>query len=389
MPRSASAPELLLNGRFLSRPMTGVDRTALNLSLCLARLANKGEVKLSIALPADAPDDQSVRSILALPSDCPILRSRLKGYLWEQFALLLARPKAVLLNLCNTGPSLRTRQLVLMHDAQVFDAPDSYSRPFRLVYRLLQPLLGRRSLLLATVSDHSRWRLSFHGIGKARQIHVLSNAADHMDDIEPEASILDHANLQQGQYMLTIGSAAPHKNISVLLQAMTSHAPLLVIAGGGPAVAAIVAKYPGENVVHLGRVSDGELKALYQGARMFLFPSITEGFGLPPLEAMACGCPVVASNRGAIPEVCGDAAVYCDAQDAASWTRAFNMLNRKPEQRDELIRRGRARAAQFSWMASATQVVRLVRTAAIQADNRQLRTDFPGASRQQPEMGEL
>jgi glycosyltransferase involved in cell wall biosynthesis len=106
-------------------------------------------------------------------------------------------------------------------------------------------------------------------------------------------------------------------------------------------------------VKRVGYVSDGELRALYEHAACFVYPSLYEGFGLPPLEAMACGCPVLASDAAAIPEVCGDAALYCDARSPGDLAARLGALMREPALRRTLAERGRARAAQFSWRRAA------------------------------------
>jgi glycosyltransferase involved in cell wall biosynthesis len=110
----------------------------------------------------------------------------------------------------------------------------------------------------------------------------------------------------------------------------------------------------------LGHISDNELKALYENARLFLFPSLTEGFGFPVLEAMSCGCPVIASTAGAIPEIAGEAAVPCDPRDQAAWTRTIDALQDDARQLADLSVRGRVRASQFTWRRAAQKIVSIL-----------------------------
>ncbi|WP_206244422.1 glycosyltransferase family 4 protein [Novosphingobium terrae] len=348
----------LINGRFLSRPTTGVDRVAIELVRALQKRRNAGApIELSIAVPADAPGDGAIRASLNLDADCPILRSRHRGYGWEQIALPMLQPDAMLLSLCNMGPVLRRRQLVLMHDAQIYDAPGSYSPAFRCAYRLLQPLLARRAQHIATVSDHSAQRLRHHRVGGLRDFHVLPNGIDHLDAIIPDDTILSRLGLQPGSYLLAIGAKAFHKNIPMLLAA---HAALpaprlpLVLVGGGEA---------GEDVISTGRVSDGELKALYSHARLFLLPSLTEGFGLPALEAMACGCPVLTSDGGALRETCGEAAAYCPPMDRPSWTARIGAFSTSERKLEAMRRAGLAHAARFRWDSAAGRLLQMVESA--------------------------
>jgi glycosyltransferase involved in cell wall biosynthesis len=111
-----------------------------------------------------------------------------------------------------------------------------------------------------------------------------------------------------------------------------------------------------EHVTHLGYVTDGELRALYENALCFVYPSMYEGFGLPPVEAMTCGCPVIVAKAASLPEICGDAALYCDPMDPRDIARAIRLLAGNSSLRDELRAKGRVRAAGLTWKACAQEV---------------------------------
>jgi glycosyltransferase involved in cell wall biosynthesis len=111
----------------------------------------------------------------------------------------------------------------------------------------------------------------------------------------------------------------------------------------------------------LGRVTDGELRALYENALCLVFPSRYEGFGIPPLEAMWCGCPVLASRAGAVPEVCGEAALWFDAEGPATPEAALARLLDEPGLADTLRHAGAARAKLYSWDAAAGRLLELLR----------------------------
>ena len=106
-------------------------------------------------------------------------------------------------------------------------------------------------------------------------------------------------------------------------------------------------------LTQVGYVSDGELRALYENAVCFVFPSLYEGFGLPPLEAMHCGCPVIVSRCASLPEICGDAALYCDPNDPADLAAQIRVLAQSPSLRTELREAGLARVQRFTWKQSA------------------------------------
>ena len=142
------------------------------------------------------------------------------------------------------------------------------------------------------------------------------------------------------------------------MQCPAGQPPLVIAGGGNSRVFADAGLEPPPGVRLLGRVSDGELRTLYTHAAAFVFPSLTEGFGLPPLEAMLCGCPTVVSCAGAIPEVCGDASLYVDPTDEAGWTRAMiDVVARGDAARQAAVEAGRRRAAPFTWARAARQLV--------------------------------
>lgn len=360
---AGAGAKLLLNGRFLTRPATGVDRTAQHLVRGLQQLAREGladPFSLAVAVPAGAPPDAAIRSRLDLDESVAIIRSRWRGYVWEQVVLAFLRPRHCLLSLCNLGPVIRRSQLVLIHDAQVFDAPGSYSRVFRHAYRFILPNLARRARFLATVSRFSRERLRRNGVGAHREIEVLPNGIDHLAPVPEEPDVLQRLGLRPGGYLLAIGRPERHKNTPMLLRACAARRDRslpLVLIRSNDMKAELAGLEGAQEVIFVGRVSDGELKALMRGARIFLFPSITEGFGLPALEAMACGCPVIASNGGAIPEVAGEAAAYCDPLDESDWTCRIEELAASTSELARLKAAGLARAATFQWSASAAQLL--------------------------------
>tara|TARA_R110002051_G_scaffold325809_1_gene431562 strand:+ start:3483 stop:4262 length:780 start_codon:yes stop_codon:yes gene_type:complete len=226
------------------------------------------------------------------------------------------------------------------------------------------PKLARTAGVVVTVSEHSKKQLESLGIVPVGKTHVIPNGGDHILRVKADNHILKRFGLNSHGYILAVGSLATHKNLELLTRAARARGPHvldLVIAGGGnPAVFAQSGLTEGGGVRVLGRVTDGELRALYQKARALAFPSITEGFGLPPLEAMNCGCPVVASTGGAIPEACGKAALYVDPGDQEAWTAALERIERDEALRIALIEKGYRQAAQLTWRTSAIQVLTLL-----------------------------
>lgn len=351
---------LVINGRYLTREMTGVDRVAFELTRSLANYYSKnGRAELFIALPKC--DLSGLNSKFKAISGLELFKSsHLSGHIWEQMSLPFMSRKSWLLNFCNTGPIIKRRQVVLMHDAQVYDCPETYSKLFRLSYRLMYPLLSRRSDVILTVSEFSKKRLEQNGAVPKGKLKVVYNGVDHMRRISIDSSVISRNALNKGGYFLAIGSSVAHKNLHMLLDLAKKRVDTtipIVIAGGGGAKGFAKSEFSDfKGVKFLGRVTDEELKSLYINAFALLFPSITEGFGLPALEAMFCGCPVVATTGGAVPEICGDAALYADPYNSKEWIVAMDKLASQPEYRRSLIDAGRKRAALFTWDIAAQKI---------------------------------
>jgi glycosyltransferase involved in cell wall biosynthesis len=165
--------------------------------------------------------------------------------------------------------------------------------------------------------------------------------------------------------VFAVSSLATHKNFGLVVEALgkLENPPFdIAIAGGANArVFGNSGILNSPNIKWLGYVSDEELRALYESAMCFVFPSIYEGFGIPPLEAMNCGCPVLASHAASIPEVCGDAALYFNPNDADELAALLLRVSKDEELRAEFSRKGLARAQEFSWENAARQILDVCR----------------------------
>jgi glycosyltransferase involved in cell wall biosynthesis len=215
----------------------------------------------------------------------------------------------------------------------------------------------------------------------AARVHVVHLAANKIfrpvRDAHALAAMRQKYDLE-GEYVLYLGGFDHRKNLKTLLLAFPAHVDdssltaRLVIAGPLPDRESSFFPDPRamaqrwdlkDRVSFIGWVPDEDKPALYSEATLFVFPSLYEGFGLPPLEAMSCGTTVITSNRGSLPEVVGDGAMLVDPQEADDLTRAMNALLRDEVQRKELSAKGLQRARVFSWKKTATQTMEIYKSA--------------------------
>lgn len=343
-----------LNGKFTCQRMTGVQRVAEQLVRALdARPAGRRWVLLCPpggGLTGLAQVEQRITGGPARPL-----------HLWEQAVLPWAARGGLLLNLSGSAPWLARRQAALLHDAAVFDHPEAYTPAFVGWYRRLFRRLGRRAEALFTPSAFSRARLAAClGVPEAR-FTVLPNAVDHLDGVAADDGVLDRHGLRGARFVLAVASANPTKNIARLVEA---YARLempdfgLVIVGGANARVFAGTHLPDDppGVLRTGPLDDAPLRALYVHALALAFPSVYEGFGLPPLEAMSLGCPVAVARAAAMPEVCGDAALYFDPLSVQAIAAALQRIVHDEALRARLRTAGPARAAAWRWQDAAARL---------------------------------
>ncbi|MBT9486701.1 MAG: glycosyltransferase family 4 protein [Rubrivivax sp.] len=342
---------IYLNGKFRTQRITGVQRVATELVHALDVLQPAGHWVL--LCPAGTP-----RLPLTHIEQRCVGPSGLPPYLWEQTVLPWAARGGWLVSLAGGAPALARRDFAVLHDAAVFDHPEAYAWSFVTWYRWLFRHLADRGTRLLTVSSFSRRRLALRlGLAEDR-LAVLPLGADHLGAVPPDLTVLDRLSLRRRPFILAVGSANPTKNLDFLARACVDlgpGAPVLVVVGGRHDRIFATGALP-LGVVHAGPVADAELVALYRHALCLIFPSVYEGFGLPPLEAMACGCPVAAARAAAVPEACGDAALYFNPTDQEDLQRAISRLLTDGPLRDELRRAGRTQAAKWNWTAAAEQL---------------------------------
>lgn len=261
-------------------------------------------------------------------------------------------------------PSVRLPTILSLHDVQHHDLPEHFSRAERLWRRLFYDGPASRATLVHTLSEYSKSRIVARlGVHPDRVV-VIPLAVDHQR-FRPAASAHESEMLLPlrlpARFLFYPATLWPHKNHLQLLAALAAvddDALHLVLCGGAygrlsHVLDAAARLGVGDRVRHLGFVSDRALPAVYRRATALVFPSTYEGFGAPPLEAMASGCPVASSRAGPLAEVCGEAALELVPDDAGQMAGAITRLVADEALRSQLRQAGLQRAAAFSWAAVA------------------------------------
>ena len=296
------------------------------------------------------------------------------GHLWEQFVLPFRLDDRLFWNPTCPGPVAASNQVVTVHDLTVIEHPEWFDPKYALWHRLLIPLVLRRAQHVITVSQYTKDRVHARYGVPNRDITVVHNGVDDRfrpvsnDQVQKARNALD---LPPNPYVLSLSAHEPRKNLGRLIAAWNhlqeqsafetmpfEYPPRLVLAGSTAQSDVFQDFSLGEtssDIIFSGYVPDELLPALYTGAEVFVYPSLYEGFGLPALEAMACGTSVLSSDTTSIPEVTGSAAMLVDPTRVEDIERGLRRLLANPDLRARLGDAGAQRAQSFTWERTASE----------------------------------
>ena len=356
---------ILIDAHVVGERETGNETYMANLIRELSRINREDEFFVAAAHPECVePLIAGGRHVTMVPvSASPVRR------LLSDLPVLASRLNADLLCVTYTGPLIVNRPLVaVVHDVSFKRHPEWFSPRDRVVLTLGVGITVRRAAAVVTLSEFSRSEIAATCGVPAGRIHVTPLAAAPEFGVDGRDDPAVHARYGlRRPYLLAVGNLQPRKNLLRLIEAFNRlrarhdfHHDLVLVGNArwGSAISSAIDRLElSDRVKPIGYVSPEDLPAIYRGADLFVYPSLYEGFGLPVLEAMACGTPVVASSGSAIPEVAGSAARLIDTESVPDLVDAIAELCSQPEMRAQLRRQGLDRSRMFSWERTASQTL--------------------------------
>jgi glycosyltransferase involved in cell wall biosynthesis len=357
---------IFINGRFLTQKITGVQRYAyelissLDAELAAGTLESHGFV-IKLLVPPGTKNNLDLKFV---QTEVTGARS---GQIWEQCELPIRTKGCLLFTPCGGAPILHRHHVYTIHDASVYATPKAFSWIYRIWYRAIFQFMASRAKQILTVSEFSKQEISKYLRIEPKRIIVTHLSGEHICETPADENILQKFGLIDKIFILAVSSLNPNKNFDSIVKAISilqEQNVYFAIAGGmNSKIFGSSHRLP-SNVIKLGYIRDDELRALYQSAKCFIFPSLYEGFGIPILEAMKCSCPVIAANTASIPEVAADGALYCDPQVPQTIAEQIKKIISDSSLCSSLMISGRRQANKFRWSETARKTWQILTSVA-------------------------
>lgn len=346
----------VVNGRFLTQKPTGVHRYAFEICNQLCELG----IDFYVIAPKEINTDYDINFEL-------VQYGTFNTHLWEQISLpgyLKKQDNPLLVSFSGCGPLNYSNQIITIHDVSHERHPEWFSKTYCRFYGYMMPRIGKKSHAVITVSEFSRQEIKETLNIPLDKIHVINCSVPSYHSINEEDR--DQGRGSKEKYIVSVSSMDPRKNFIRLVEAFNriedKSIKLYIIGMQFKAFnTPDMNKLIHDNVILTGYLDDEALKKMYRNALFSVYPSLYEGFGIPPLESMLYGCPVIASDIAALKEISGEAAMYANPLDVADMGFKMDLLIRDDKLREELSQKGREQVKKYSWSKSAQQVIDLVK----------------------------
>lgn len=345
-----SKKKYLIDGRFLNSMTTGIDRYAYQLLACLDKICRGSDI--AILVTANAKEIPAYKNIRV------IVKKRTRFWTQLVFGPYARLHGRIPVNLCNEASVLAPKGIVCLHDVCYAESEKMY--PFltefpkeeRDWFLKIYQRICKKADRLVTVSEFSKQRIhALLGVPDEK-IAVIGNGWQHFNGVTPDMRIFEqYPQLKRKKYFFTLTSVNRNKNLDWVLKAAENNPQAQFAAAGRKLDSAVdFSQYP--NVTYVADVSDCEIKALMQEAKAFIFPSFYEGFGIPPLEAMSVGTPVIVSHAASLPEIFGTAAHYIEPDNPR--VDIEKLLAQPVSEKEPVL-------ARYSWEKSAEKLLSLLK----------------------------
>ena len=344
--------KILINGDFFCRRLTGIERYAYEITLRLDAISQSGEI--AVIIPQNAENIPEFKNLRVIRHT----RKIKSHFFWQMVTLqwfLITHREYMVLEFGNTCLPFAPG-IVFLHDIYCALYPGdfiTFRDKIRMVYNRCQyRLITGKAAEIITVSHFVKGQIMERYKKNAEAIAVVYNGWEHFSRIRPDYSVFDeHPELSGQNYFFALGSLSKRKNLAWIMRYAEQHpGSLFAVSGASLSVYKIkeikqIAAL--RNIRLLGYIGDGKVKALMEKCRAFIMPSYYEGFGIPPLEALSCGAPVIISNRASLPEIYGKSAHYIDPDDPG--VDLDRLLSEPVEAPDEVLKK-------YSYQSSAEKV---------------------------------
>lgn len=341
---------IVINARFLTQKTTGVERYAIE--ICKRISKNIGSHKVIFVAPKG-----KLNKIDGLNNIIIKQFGFFKGSIWEQIDLFLFLKKnksPLLLNFSGIGPFNYKNKIIYLHDLAFKHHPENFSFLFQKIYNVLIPISIKKSKKIITVSKFVKQDIiTNYGLTNIEVIYgSYSNKFKNL-------------SLKREKIILAVSSLDPRKNFNRIIKAyqnLETDYKLVFVGSKSKIFSKIIINegFDDKNIIFTGYLTDEDLVKIYNKASIFIYASIFEGFGIPPLEAQACGCPCIVSNVTSIPEVCNNSVIYCDPFSIEDISRKIQNLTTDFEKREELVKKGFENIKIYNWDTSAKKLTSII-----------------------------